>query len=67
MGLSVINKEFILRGIAVTFKGKRDKKEVTLMLWADDDHPELCPLRHLLAFFHILGHDSSFLFPDFFS
>ena len=41
--------------IAFKIKGKSDKKPVTLSLWADNDVPQLCPIRHLLAYVHVTG------------
>lgn len=63
LGLSVMNIEGIVRGIAVTFQGKTDKVPVTLILWADDSNPEFCPVRHLLVYIYLLGAKDGFLFP----
>ena len=44
-------------------KGKSDKKPAHLILWRNDEFPELCPVRHLLVYVKISGFDSGFLFP----
>jgi len=63
--LSVVDESGSVHGLAVVIKGKSDSKPVTLMLWGDDDVPELCPVRHLLAFLSMLGSRSGYFFPDY--
>lgn len=50
-------------GMVVKVKGKADKKWVYLWIWADDENPDLCPLRHLLAYLHLSQHRGGPLFP----
>jgi hypothetical protein len=50
-------------GMVVKVKGKCDDKWKYLWIWADDDNPEFCPLRHLLVYIHLTGHRGGPLFP----
>lgn len=50
--------------IGVKVKGKTDENPHLLMVWRNDKVPELCLIRHLLAWIQISGHKSGFLFPD---
>ena len=52
-----------IRGIAFNIKGKSDKKIQVRMLWADDDKPELCPVRHLMCYLYWSGIRSGYFFP----
>ena len=44
-------------------KGKTDKKPVTLSLWADNEVPQMCPIRHLLAYIYLADIKNGFLYP----
>ena len=48
--------------LCVTIKGKSDNEIIYLYLWADDDCPELCPIRHLLVYIFLSGITSGNLF-----
>jgi hypothetical protein len=61
--ISCVNSEGTVSGLALKIQGKSDVVPVTLMLWEVDDIPELCPIRSLLLYIHILGNESGFLFP----
>jgi hypothetical protein len=37
---------------------------VTLLINRDDHTPELCPVRHILAWIYLLGIKSGYIFPD---
>jgi hypothetical protein len=37
---------------------------VYLFLWADEENPEFCPVRHLLLYLYITGISAGHLFPD---
>ena len=51
--------------IAVRIKGKSDKKAVVLCIWRDNEVPELCLLRHLLAYVHLVNiKEFELLFPN---
>jgi hypothetical protein len=52
-----------VRALCVKVKGKCDPKPVTLMIFSDDDNPEFCPVRHLLAYIERAGIKKGFLFP----
>ena len=44
-----------LRSIAVTVKGKTNKKRATLVIHADRENPKLCPILHLLLYVYLIG------------
>lgn len=53
--------------LTIQVMGKDSNKYTTLRLYKDDDHPEFCPVRHLLAYIHsagIGGMSNGYLFPD---
>jgi hypothetical protein len=50
--------------IGVKIKGKSDDNPHLLMIWRNDQVPELCLIRHLLAWIQISGRKTGFLFPD---
>jgi hypothetical protein len=53
-----------VRALSVTIQGKTDPVPVTLMIFSDDECPEFCPVRHLLAYVERAGlKENSFLFP----
>jgi hypothetical protein len=44
-------------------KGKTDNVGVHLLVHADDEIPQLCPIRALLTYLHVSGIRSGFIFP----
>ena len=68
--LQQINPVDGVRAITVRVKGKNDSAPVTLILYQDEEYPELCPVRHLLAYIklareiHPKFFESGFLFPN---
>jgi hypothetical protein len=53
-----------LGSVGVEVQGKTDAIKKLLLLWRDDDYPDLCPLRPLLVYLHWTGIKSGPLFPD---
>jgi integrase len=49
---------------AVRIQGKSDEEEVILCIWRDDDVPELCLVRALLAWVSLSGYQGGYLFPN---
>ncbi|KAJ3092383.1 hypothetical protein HK102_007989 [Quaeritorhiza haematococci] len=49
--------------IAFAVQGKDDKPSVTLLVRADPETPEFCPVRHLLTWMHLSGIKTGYLFP----
>ena len=59
-----INKNAV-ECIAIKVKGKSDPDWVHLLLYADNDNPEFCPVRHLLVYAQNVGlADTGYLFPE---
>ena len=54
----------IINGLCINILGKADKNWVLLMLWADDEWPDLCPVRHLLIYLWLTEHKGGYLFPS---
>ena len=50
-------------GLLCKVMGKCDGKEVNLWIWADDENPELCPVRHLLVYMYLAEIKGGYLFP----
>jgi hypothetical protein len=50
--------------LAVRVQGKSDDEEVILCIWRDDDVPELCLVRALLAWVALSGYTGGYLFPN---
>ncbi|KAI3646049.1 hypothetical protein MP228_008977 [Amoeboaphelidium protococcarum] len=70
-GINAINWELTsfspsgeLVGLAFNIKGKTDNQPVPLTLWSDDTVPELCPIRHLLAFIYLADLSDGYIFPS---
>ena len=59
----IVRKDGHVHSITVTVMGKTDKKPVHLILYADDDYPDLCPVRALLVYVHCAGIQGGWLFP----
>lgn len=51
-----------VENICLTVKGKSDPAPVYLLLWCDDDCPDLCPVRHLLIYIFLAGIKDGYLF-----
>jgi hypothetical protein len=49
--------------LAITVNGKADNEWVPLKLHADHVYPDLCPVRPLLVYIHLLGIKGGYLFP----
>ena len=50
--------------LAVKVFGKSDSNWVPLKLHADHVYPDLCPVRPLLVYMHLLGMKGGFIFPS---
>ncbi len=50
--------------LCIKVKGKSDIRPQNLVLWAADDAPLLCPIRHLLTYIHLSGIQDGYLFPN---
>jgi hypothetical protein len=50
-------------GMLCKVKGKQDGRIVHLWIWADDECPDLCPVRHLLVYLFKTKHKGGPLFP----
>jgi hypothetical protein len=58
-----------ITNLCVKVRGKTDKEFQNLILWAYDDCPDLCPVRHLMTYVHLCqiteGEDGDgYLFPN---
>jgi hypothetical protein len=62
--LLVVKERDKVAGISITVQGKTDKAPVKLMIWVDDEFPEFCPVRHLMAWIGMSNITSGFLFPS---
>jgi hypothetical protein len=61
---AIVDKEVCrIDRLVVWVKGKTDKKPVNLCLYRDDENPEFCPIRHLMAYLAYTNIDSGYLFP----
>ena len=75
--LCIINEKGV-QGLCFEFFGKSEQRvdirgqnglrgqpqPIKLTLWSDDTLPELCPVRHLLAYFSLTRIKKGFLFPS---
>ena len=50
--------------LCIKVKGKCDRKWCYLLLWANDECPEFCPVRHVLILIYLLGIKGGYLFPS---
>ena len=62
--ITIVKPGGIVTGIALLVNGKTERSSVTLMLWADNDNPEFCGVRHFLAWIAVSGITSGYLFPS---
>ena len=53
--LYTMDSNGLLTGVGVRVRGKSDKRAVFLMLYADDECPEFCPITQLLVYIHLSG------------
>jgi hypothetical protein len=60
---SAVEKHKIIN-LCFQVQGKSDVSTQNLILWAYDDCPDLCPVRHLMAYVHLCKIESGFLFPN---
>lgn len=63
--LTTISPGGLPSGIGFNIKGKSDSTIVRLQLWAADDVPSSCPVRHLFAWLFLTGIRSGYLFPSY--
>ncbi len=61
--LFVVKDDRIL-SLAVRVKGKTDKRVYTFRIHADDENPDLCPVRALAVYSYLIGIKGGFLFPS---
>lgn len=61
---SAVEKDKVIN-LCIQIKGKTDKVIRNMILWAYDDAPLLCPVRHLLAYVHLCEIKDGLLFPSF--
>jgi len=62
-GLSCILENRLV-SLAVKIQGKTDQQEVLLRLFADDDNPDLCPVRALSVYCYLIGIKDGYIFPS---
>ena len=62
--LTLINDDHSISSLCIKIQGKTDANPVNLMLHADDDNPELCPVRHLMAYLALINFKEGYLFPN---
>lgn len=58
-----IRPDFI-SALAMEVNGKADQGWIQQKLHADNEYPELCPVRPLLIYMHVIGVQGGFLFPS---
>ena len=56
--------EFGIDGLCLQVYGKADTDFIRLMLWADDQFPDLDAVRHLLVYLHCIKWKKGYLFPS---
>ena len=61
--ISIVSPNGLVEALGVRIKGKSDNAFKNLMLWKDDENPELCPILHLLLYVHMIGIKDGHLFP----
>lgn len=57
------SKVYTFVSVTTNILGKCDSTEVTLLLYADENDPARCPIRHLLAYIHLAKIKGGYLFP----
>ena len=53
-----------VEAIYVKIKGKSDQSFKLMMIWKNNEVPELCLVRHLLAWIQLSKNRTGLLFPD---
>lgn len=53
-----------IAALGVEVNGKADQKWIKQKLFADDEYPDLCPVRPLLVYMHLIGIKGGYLFPS---
>jgi hypothetical protein len=53
-----------ISALGIEVYGKADKKWIKQKLFADDEYPDLCPVRPLLIYMHLIGIKGGNLFPS---
>jgi hypothetical protein len=53
-----------IQGLVFKVQGKSDHQVQYLRLWANNSHPELCPVIHLLIYIAMSGRTDGFIFPS---
>jgi hypothetical protein len=61
--LQIIKKEKGVEALVMKICGKSDDIPKDLIIWADEEYPEFCPIRHLLLYVKLSGLKSGYLFP----
>jgi hypothetical protein len=57
-------KDGNVSALAIEVYGKADKRWVSLKLWANDEWPDIDPVRYLLIYLKLTGIKSGYLFPS---
>lgn len=62
----MVNNGYRVESLCLKVRGKseRERNPVYLLLYRDDEFPEMCPVRHLLVYMACMGHSSGYLFPN---
>jgi hypothetical protein len=50
--------------LALKVQGKKDPHPITMLLYADDQYPDLCPVRALMVYCFLIGIKNGYLFPS---
>ena len=60
--ISIVDENGIVISLAVTVFGKSDRNPVTLVMWANDEIPAFCPVKHLLVYLFLSKIKKGYLF-----
>jgi hypothetical protein len=63
LDLQIIKKEKGVEALVMQICGKSDDVPKDLIIWADEEYPELCPICHLLLYVKLSSLKSGCLFP----
>ena len=61
--LFIRDKQGGIQGLAVNVMGKRDNHWKYFTIWADNEYPELCVVRHLLIYIYLTDMNGGYMFP----
>ena len=61
--MSIVDASGLVQALVIRICGKSDVRDVYMYIWADHQHPEFCPVRHLMVYLYLTGIKSGFLFP----